>query len=289
MHGAGFTGSGEDHLASVVTVEATREGRSACCPRAPRSARARTRSSRRSPPTRSASTSTTIEIVQPDTRVVPEQRADRRVAHLHGRRQAGRDGGARHLRRTLVGAGCSARLHAARRSARRAATTSRDSAPLRASASTSRRRGLTWDDEKYQGDAYGTYAWAVYVAEVTVDPIDVRESRRRLRRRAGGRQGDQPGAGAGQIEGGVAQAIGWALYENVVWRDGRMANAQMTNYIMPTSMDLPPIRVFFEELPYAHGPGGAKGIGELPMDGAGAGDRQRGRARDRRRRRSAFR
>jgi CO/xanthine dehydrogenase Mo-binding subunit len=46
-----------------------------------------------------------------------------------------------------------------------------------------------------------------------------------------------------------------------------MANAQMTNYIMPTSADLPPIRVFFEEVPYAQGPGGAKGIGELPMDG----------------------
>jgi CO/xanthine dehydrogenase Mo-binding subunit len=42
----------------------------------------------------------------------------------------------------------------------------------------------------------------------------------------------------------------------------------MTNYIMPTSMDLPPIRVYFEEIPYAYGPGGAKGIGELPMDGA---------------------
>ncbi len=41
----------------------------------------------------------------------------------------------------------------------------------------------------------------------------------------------------------------------------------MTNYIMPTSMDLPPIRVYFEERPYPHGPAGAKGIGELPMDG----------------------
>ena len=71
----------------------------------------------------------------------------------------------------------------------------------------------------------------------------------------------------GQIEGGVAQAIGWAVCEDVVWREGRMANAQMTNYIMPTSVDLPPIRVFFEEQPYEHGPGGAKGIGELPMDG----------------------
>jgi CO/xanthine dehydrogenase Mo-binding subunit len=77
-----------------------------------------------------------------------------------------------------------------------------------------------------------------------------------------------PVMATGQIEGGVAQGIGYALYERVAWREGRMANAQMTNYIMPTSMDLPPIRVFFEEIPYAHGPGGAKGIGELPMDGA---------------------
>jgi CO/xanthine dehydrogenase Mo-binding subunit len=41
----------------------------------------------------------------------------------------------------------------------------------------------------------------------------------------------------------------------------------MTNYIMPTGADLPPIRVFFEENPYASARVGAKGIGELPMDG----------------------
>jgi CO/xanthine dehydrogenase Mo-binding subunit len=76
-----------------------------------------------------------------------------------------------------------------------------------------------------------------------------------------------PALAAGQIEGGVAQGIGFALYENVVWQEGRMANAQMTNYVMPTSMDLPPIRVFFEEIPYERGPAGAKGIGELPLDG----------------------
>jgi CO/xanthine dehydrogenase Mo-binding subunit len=46
-----------------------------------------------------------------------------------------------------------------------------------------------------------------------------------------------------------------------------MQNGQMTNYIMPTSADLPPIRVYFEELGNEHGAFGAKGIGELPMDG----------------------
>jgi len=62
---------------------------------------------------------------------------------------------------------------------------------------------------------------------------------------------------AGQIEGGVAQAIGMTLYENVVWENGRMKNGQMTNYIMPTAADIPPIRVL-EENPYAYGPAGAK-------------------------------
>ena len=71
----------------------------------------------------------------------------------------------------------------------------------------------------------------------------------------------------GQIAGGVAQGIGFALYEKVEWRDGRMQNGQMTNYIMPTSADLPPVRIFFEEMGNTHGAYGAKGIGELPMDG----------------------
>ena len=72
---------------------------------------------------------------------------------------------------------------------------------------------------------------------------------------------------AGQIEGGVAQAIGWALFENVVWKEGRMVNDRMTDYVVPTSADMPPIHVLFEELPYSGGVAGAKGIGELPMDG----------------------
>ncbi len=127
--------------------------------------------------------------------------------------------------------------------------------------------GIFWDDEKYQGDAYGAYSWAVHVAEVSVDTLTgevqvddftaLQEVGRVL----------NPVLAAGQIEGGVAQAIGFALYEKVVWSDGAMTNNQMTNYIMPTSVDIPRIRVFFEEIPYAHGAMGAKGIGELPMDG----------------------
>jgi CO/xanthine dehydrogenase Mo-binding subunit len=76
-----------------------------------------------------------------------------------------------------------------------------------------------------------------------------------------------PRMAQGQIEGGVAQGIGWGLWEEVTMKQGRMANNQMTNYIIPTSADLPRIRVSFLENRHPAGPGGAKGLGELPMDG----------------------
>ena len=50
-------------------------------------------------------------------------------------------------------------------------------------------------------------------------------------------------------------------------RDGRMVNNQLTNYIIPTTLDTPPIEVIVLENPYQHGPFGAKGVGEMPIDG----------------------
>ncbi len=127
--------------------------------------------------------------------------------------------------------------------------------------------GVSWDDATYTGDAYAAYAWSVHAVDVTIDRLThqaevadfvaVQEVGRVL----------HPILAAGQIEGGVAQGIGWALYEDVVLRDGAMVNHQLTNYILPTAADTVPIRTIFHERPYAYGPGGAKGIGELPMDG----------------------
>jgi len=72
----------------------------------------------------------------------------------------------------------------------------------------------------------------------------------------------------GQIEGGSLQAIGWALSEEVMWKGGRIQNPRMTNYIIPTALDAPRFTTVLVEAPFAPGPGGgAKGIGELPMDG----------------------
>ena len=53
-------------------------------------------------------------------------------------------------------------------------------------------------------------------------------------------------------------------------RDGKMQNAQLTNYIIPTTLDAPELDVEVLENPYRHGPFGAKGVGECPMDGPAA-------------------
>ncbi len=128
-------------------------------------------------------------------------------------------------------------------------------------------RPVFWDDELYRGDAYPAYAWAVYVAEVAVDLNTYTATVTRFDALQEVGKIMHPVLAKGQVEGGVAQGIGYALYEKCVWQDGRMRNNQMTNYIMPSSADLPPIHVHFAEVPSVHGPGGAKGIGELPMDG----------------------
>jgi CO/xanthine dehydrogenase Mo-binding subunit len=126
---------------------------------------------------------------------------------------------------------------------------------------------MAWDDTSYRGDAYGTYGWACDVVELEVDrdtwevkPLvftTVHEIGKAI----------HPMLAVGQIEGGSAQGLGYALLEEVVMRDGRMANASLTNYIIPTTLDTPRMDVVILENPYAHGPFGAKGVGEMPIDG----------------------
>ncbi|MBT9582607.1 xanthine dehydrogenase family protein [bacterium] len=126
---------------------------------------------------------------------------------------------------------------------------------------------IHWNEETYQGDAYGAYGWAVYVAEVSYDPICYEAKVDHFLALQDVGKVLHPVLAEGQVEGGVAQGVGWALSEEVVWKNGHMINNQMTNYIMPTAVDLPRIEVLFHEAPYAGGPQGAKGVGEMPIDG----------------------
>ena len=127
--------------------------------------------------------------------------------------------------------------------------------------------GLYWDDDTYRGDAYGAYGWGCDVVEVERDPVtfEIRPTRITAVCEIG--KAIHPILAAGQIEGGTAQGVGYALIEEVVMRDGRMANAQLTNYLVPTTLDTPEIDVAILENPYECGPYGAKGVGEMPIDG----------------------
>ena len=126
---------------------------------------------------------------------------------------------------------------------------------------------LRWSDETYRGDAYGAFGWGCDVAEVERDPVTfaVRPVRVTAVQEIG--RAIHPVLAAGQVEGGTAQGVGYALLEEVFLRDGRMANAQLTNYTVPTTLDTPEIETVILENPYKHGPFGAKGIGEMPING----------------------
>jgi CO/xanthine dehydrogenase Mo-binding subunit len=126
---------------------------------------------------------------------------------------------------------------------------------------------LKWDEERYRGDAYATYAWACDIAEVEIDrdTFEVRPLRITAVQDIG--KAIHPALATGQIEGGTAQGVGFALIEQVVMKNGGMANAQLTNYTIPTTLDTPAMDVALLENPFPEGPFGAKGLGELPIDG----------------------
>ena len=126
---------------------------------------------------------------------------------------------------------------------------------------------LAWDDDRYRGDAYGSYGWGCNVVELMVDPITWEATPTKVTAVVEIGKAIHPSMAAGQVEGGTAQGVGYALLEDVVMRDGRMANASLTNYIIPTPPDTPEIDTVILERPYKYGPFGAKGVGEMPIDG----------------------
>ncbi len=266
MHGAGFTGSGEVFLQSVVGAEATREGRVKILAASTEIGQGTNTIFAQIAAEALGLDYDLFEVTQPDTAQVPNSgpTVASRTCMIVGKLVESAVLG---LKQTLVGSALLKDQFTPAEFQKACSEYIEKFGPLKSFSKYQPPPNIFWDDEKYQGDAYGAFAWAVYVAEISYDPLTfeahvddfvaVQEVGRVI----------NPVLAAGQIEGGVAQAIGMTLYENVVWQNGRMANGQMTNYIMPTAADIPPIRVYFAEQPYAYGPGGAKGIGELPMDG----------------------
>ena len=75
-----------------------------------------------------------------------------------------------------------------------------------------------------------------------------------------------PAAVRGQIHGGVAQGIGWALLERMIYdENGSLATGTFLDYALPRASDVPSIHVSLVEVPAERGPFGAKGVGEPPV------------------------
>jgi CO/xanthine dehydrogenase Mo-binding subunit len=266
MHGAGFTGSGERYLESIAGVEATTNGRIRILVSSTEIGQGTNTILCQIAAETLGIGYEQVEIHRPDTGQVPNSgpTVASRTCMVVGKLI---ESAAVGLKQTLLKSGLLPQGHTGRDFADACAHYIESFGPLKSFCQYQAPPGIYWDDDNYRGDAYGAFACAVYVAEVSVDTttceiavndfVALQEVGRVI----------HPILAAGQIEGGVAQGIGYALYENVVWKNGRMANSQMTNYIMPTSVDVPHIRVYFDELPYEFGPLGAKGIGELPIDG----------------------
>jgi CO/xanthine dehydrogenase Mo-binding subunit len=127
---------------------------------------------------------------------------------------------------------------------------------------------MDWDDATYQGDAYPTYGWSACLVDLDVDLDTGEVLYRRFVSATDVGKAINPVIVTGQIEGGSLQGLGYATCEEVVLNEhGCMINDRLTNYIIPTSLDAPEMVTEIVEIPFSGGPFGAKGIGEIPMDG----------------------
>ena len=263
-HGAGFTGNGEVDLASEVEVASLPDGRVEVLAASTEMGQGTTTILTQLAADRLGVSPSAVLIARPDTRRVPNSgpTVASRTAMVVGKLLENACDDLR-LKAGLEERTSGEAFHEAIRSWHR----EHPGQELRGRACYVKPPHVVWDAELYRGAAYAAYAWATYVAEVEVDLrtytarvigfVAVQEVGKVL----------NEVLARGQVQGGVVQGIGWALLEECQWKDGVMQNTGLADYSIPTSNDVPSIRVEFHEQPYAHGAQGAKGLGELPMDG----------------------
>jgi len=118
------------------------------------------------------------------------------------------------------------------------------------------------DPETGHGKPYNTYVYAAQTAEVEVDTETGEVTVLRLTAAHDCGRAINPLLVEGQIEGGLAMGVGYALSEEMVVREGQVGNLSFADYLVPTALDIPPTEVAIVEVPDPTGPFGAKGIGE---------------------------
>ncbi len=109
-------------------------------------------------------------------------------------------------------------------------------------------------------------AFAVHIVDIEVDPDTGKVDILRYTATQDAGKAIHPSYVEGQIQGGVAQGIGWALNEEYFFNDrGQMMNSSLLDYRMPTSLDLPMIDTVIVEVANPGHPYGARGVGEVPI------------------------
>jgi CO/xanthine dehydrogenase Mo-binding subunit len=125
------------------------------------------------------------------------------------------------------------------------------------------------DPETGQANAHLQYAFAAHRAVVDVDTelglVKVVE----LATAQDVGKAINPQAVEGQLEGGAAQGLGLAVMEEIQVKDGVIRNASFTDYLLPTILDMPPVRMDILELGDPLSPYGLKGVGEPPTISSG--------------------
>jgi CO/xanthine dehydrogenase Mo-binding subunit len=249
FHGAGFTGSGESRLAGKATVARTVNGRYEV-----RSSSTDIGQGAITMFTQIAAASlgvepSQIDVIDPTTALVPDSGptvASRTCMVVGGLV----DRAAKQLREKLAASDPGGEV---------AITLQYEPPP-----------GIHFDDATYTGAAYPCFGWAACLVDVSVDLDTYEVHIDRCVQAIDVGKAINPTIVKGQIEGGTLQALGWAVLENVLYKDGKVLNANMTNCIVPTFADAPDLETILVEVPYPFGPSGAKGVGEIPMDGPAA-------------------
>ncbi len=263
-HGAGFTGSGEVYLKSRAAVSLTREGGLRVLAGSTEIGQGTNTMFAQIAADTLGVPVEWVDVENPDTAAVPNSGptvASRTCMVVGGLVHRA----ARSLKDEITTAlGAPART---REALLAAAAKLCDGAPARrVEVEYEKPAEIAWDDATYKGDAYGVYSYAAMAVDLEIDRTTYEITVRKVWTAQDIGKAINPLMAEGQIIGGTAQGLGYALLELPVYEKGVMKNAQLTNYILPTALDTPPMDVDIVEKPYSRGPFGAKGVGELPMD-----------------------
>jgi CO/xanthine dehydrogenase Mo-binding subunit len=121
----------------------------------------------------------------------------------------------------------------------------------------------SFDLETGQGSPHFVYSYSAQMAEVEVDLKTGEVKVIQMVSAYDVGKAINPTTLEGQIEGGIAMGLGYALMEEIVLKDGMIQNLTLQNYSIPTVLDMPDMVPLYVEHPNRYGPFGAKGIAEM--------------------------